>query len=666
MRYKHPPTYIGIVLTTLILLSCSPGENPSDVFPNAAPVIKPTNGPDSFLLFPNPQKQDDGSLQTNTLAYATAYYEAIDPNNEKDTLAKWKTANDFGSNTGTEVSVVFGDVKDLGYGRRMTARDNGNNTYAFMVENYAVAPAANYGYSSFNLDAAVARDPRWHVGTNAIEFSGAACTAAEVLAGCSSTARFAKFYTFHPTTGARLLEANLDGRGNKAMPGICISCHGGRAYPLTPATGSPTDKALFPVIGFTASKKRGDVEAHLQPFDVGSFGFSTVPGYTRANQEAKFKIINQMVLSTYPIPAGPAFPEDRFRRISNSIEWDATPAATLIKEAYGGNTMPNATFSDTFVPMGWSIPGQTALYNDVVVSACRTCHILRGTNTMTDLNFDSYAAFSGYADQIKEHVIDRGNMPLAKIVYERLWSGSGIETLASFLETNGQTARDTSGSVLKPGRPVAVPGPNRTVRQGSTILSATGSLYSNTYQWSIVSGPNGVIPPTNAALDSPNLAQPTFNATADGNYELQLITTNGATQSEPATLTLVVNNVLSPAPATIRFSHIKAVLQGAVQGAAGCTSCHTPTNGDPPIFYTNIDRNGDGVTDTIDDEWFYTELRGRINFTDIASSALLCKPSGHHHGGGFRAGFNSAAAPGQPERANYDLFLNWILNGAPY
>lgn len=655
MCFKYFLLHIGISLSALLLVSCSPGgENPTDVFPNATAVIKPTSGPDSFLLFPNPQKQADGSLQTNTLAYATAYYEAIDPNNTKDTLAKWKAANGFGS-AGTEVNVVFGDVKDLGYGRRMTARDNGNDTYAFMVENYAVAPAANYTYSSLNLDAAVAREPKWHVGTNAIEFSSATCTAAEFLAGCNSTVKFAKFYTFHPTTGARLLEANLDGRGNKAMPGICISCHGGRAYPLTPATESPTSKALFPVIGFTASQKRGDVEAHLQPFDVDNFGFSTVPGYTRAEQETKFKAINKMVLKTYPIAAAPVFPEDTSRRISNFIEWDAAPAATIIKNAYGGNSMPNTTFSDTFVPPGWA--GQETLYNDVVVSACRTCHILRGTGTMPELNFNSYASFAGYADQIKGHVIDRGNMPLAKIVYERLWGSSGIEILANFLETPEQTVRDTSGAVLKPGRPVAVPGPNRTVLRGATILSATGSLYSKTYQWSIVSGPNGT------TLDNPNLAQPTFNATADGNYVLQLITSNGTTQSEPATLTLVVNNALSPAPATIRFSNIKAVLEGA----AGCIGCHTPPSGGPPIFYTNIDRNGSGgIADTTDDLWFYTELRGRINFTDVASSALLRKPSGHHHGGGLQPGFDSTTAPGQPGRANYDLFLNWILNGAPY
>ncbi|MEQ1837156.1 MAG: hypothetical protein ABL858_02260 [Candidatus Nitrotoga sp.] len=654
MRYKHPPTYIGIVLTTLILLSCSPGENPSDVFPNAAPVIKPTSGPDSFLLFPNPQKQDDGTLQTNTTAYATAYYEAIDPTNAKDTLAKWKIANGFGSG-GTEVNVVFGDVKDLGYGRRMTARDMGGGSYAFMVENYAVAPAANYGYSSFNLDAAVARDPRWHVGTNAIEFSPATCITGDIT-GCDPSVKFAKFYTFHPTTGARLLEANLDGRGNKAMPGICISCHGGRAYPLTPLDGS--GKPLFPVIGFTASKKRGDVEAHLQPFDVGSFGFSTVPGYTRADQEFKLKTINQMVLCTYPKESTETAGVDTCRRNVVFGEWSGTPAATIIKNAYGGNALEGETFSDTFVPMGWSeTPEQTALYNDVVVPACRTCHILRGTRTMPDLNFNSYAAFSGYADQIKGHVIDRGNMPLAKIVYERLWSGSGIETLASFLETNGQTARDTSGAVLKPGRPVAVPGPDRITTSPAT-LSAAGSLYADSYSWSIFSGSNG-------SLINPTSATPTLNGQSGTTYVLQLVASKGTTQSVPVQVSVTIASAGSPllpiAPTDIRFANIKAVLQGP----QGCTSCHTPTNGGPPIFYTNIDRNGDGVTDTTDDEWFYTELRGRINFTDITSSALLRKPSGHHHGGGLRTGFDSTTAPGDAARENYDLFLNWLLNGAP-
>jgi hypothetical protein len=31
----------------------------------------------------------------------------------------------------------------------------------------------------------------------------------------------------------------------------------------------------------------------------------------------------------------------------------------------------------------------------------------------------------------------------------------------------------------------------------------------------------------------------------------------------------------------------------------------------------------------------------------------------------LRPGFDTTVLPGQAARANYDLFLNWILNGAP-
>ncbi len=48
-----------------------------------------------------------------------------------------------------------------------------------------------------------------------------------------------------------------------------------------------------------------------------------------------------------------------------------------------------------------------------------------------------------------------------------------------------------------------------------------------------------------------------------------------------------------------------------------------------------------------------------------AVGELLRKPSGHHHKGNLLVGFNAAAAPGDAARARYDLFQNWILNGAP-
>jgi mono/diheme cytochrome c family protein len=684
MRYGRFARYAGLLAISLSLAACNSGSNTGDVFPGAALAITPTSGPDSFLLFPNPQKQADGTLQTDTAAYATAYYAAIDPNNNEDTLDKWKAANGFGDlTTGTETTVVFGDVRDLGYGRRMTARNitSGPNagTIAVMVENYLVSPGTGYAYSSFNLDAAVVRDPRWHVGTNAIEFSGSTCINATPPmtdpATCDPTIKFAKFYTFNPTTGQRLFVADLDGRGDKAMPGICITCHGGRGDPLTPALGSPTNLPLFPWVGNSASQKRGDVQAHMQPLIVDSFGYSATPGYTRADQEAKLKTINQMVLSSYPMMpsdvCSPTCTEDANRRVIATVninEWGGS-AAKIIKAAYGGPNLPSPTFSDTYVPTGWQTPAisvdQTSLYKTVVAPYCRTCHIQRGTWYMDGLNFDNYCSeatlgtcdsdsvnpynsyFYGYASRIKAHVIDRGNMPLAKIVYERFWGSNDPDTLAAFLQgAQTQAVKDSSGAALKPGRPVADPGPDRTTDSPAT-LSAANSLYATTYTWSVVSG--------TGTLTNANSAQAMLTGPPGPNV-VQLVVGNGTAQSNPVKVNITIDTAgsvaLPKAAGLIRFADIKAILQGS----GGCTGCHY-SGGGPPIYYVDYDRNGDSAVDTTDDQWFYTELRGRINFTDVAASPLLRKPTGHHHGGGPMLNTTDPS---------YNMILLWILNGAPY
>lgn len=603
----------------------------------------------TFLLFPNPQVQADGSLQTDTVGYAQAYYAAIDPISAKDTLAKWKAANLFDSGTGTQVEVVFGDVRDLGYGRRMTMRQNLDGTVAAYVENYMVETVVDYAFNGLNVEAAVQRVPRWHVSTNAIEFSP----------GPGGGASFLKFFQFDAATGTRNLTVDLDGRGEKTMPGPCLTCHGGRGDPLTPpgAGGQP----LFPRVMNSVTEHRGDAQARMQPLAVDSFAFSTTPGFTRADQEVALKAINMMVLCTYPRTAV-AGPEDNCRppTTPGAYEWQGT-AAALIKAAYGGNGLPNLMYSDTFVPPDWT--GQAALYQGVVAPVCRTCHLLRGTGHQSDIDFNSFATSFGatsrigYADRMKIHVFDRGNMPLAKIVFDDFFSTGKADILATALEGQGQVVRDGAGAVLRPGRPVADPGPSRTLRQGATTLSAASSLFSTTYSWSIVSGPGG-----GATLTNPGSAQPTFTATADGTYVLQLVTGNGTVQSAPAQLTLVVNNALTPDPSAIRFANIRAVLQDAT---AACTACHVPGGG-PPIFYTDVDRDGVGGINATDELWFYTEVRGRINFSDIVASPLLRKPSGNHHNGDLRPGFDATQAPGHVDRASYDLFLNWILNGAPY
>jgi len=421
-------------------------------------------------------------------------------------------------------------------------------------------------------------------------------------------------------------------------------------------------------------------------------------GYTRANQEAAIKTMNKFVLCTYPLPTSASGvtntnAEDACRSIASLDEWQGG-AADIIKAAYGGDGLPNPAYADNYVPASWAAAGQTTLYQNVVQPICRMCHILRGIGQESDIDFATFAGFQSSADRIKAHVIDRGNMPLTHVLSARYWSTPSMyNTLNTFLQAPDPVSNpaltyrvtDNTGAPLMPGRPVADAGPDRTVPGGTTVLSASGSLYADAYAWSIVSNPGGA-----ATLSAATGVQTNFAASSSGTYGVKLVASKGGVQSDPAFLTIVVNSTWpatispasavtsNPAPAAIRFADIKAVLQRTQTGAQTCVTCHTPVPAGnllpSPIMYTNIDRNGDGMVDATDDKWFWTEVRGRINFSDISASPLLRKPSGYHHFGLIQAGFGDTAAkisadkllPGDPKRAYYDMFLNWILNGAPY
>ncbi len=651
-------TSLMVAILATILAGCGGGgggSSAADTIPGpgpAAPVA--STEPSAFLLFPNPQLQADGSKQTDTGAYANAYYAAIDPSNAKDTLTKWKAVNGFDSGAGTQVTVVFGDRRDLGYGRRMTVRQNPDGTSAYLVENYLIQAGADYAYSPLNLEAAVVRDQRWLLGYNTIEFSP----------GPNGGVSFAKFFNFNATTGLRDATVDLDGRGQKAMPGPCITCHGGRGDALTPpdATGKPR----FNLVSNGPSNTRGDVRAQLHPFEADAFGYSTTAGYSRPEQEAALKTINKIILCSYPLPTPSTAPEDACRRPALQGEWQGT-ASAVIKAAYGGDGLPNPVFADNYVPPSWAVAGQTTLYKTVFAPACRTCHLLRGTGLQSDIDLSTFDKFEAYADRTKAHIIDRGNMPLAKIVYDTFYGSSSPETLATFLQDRGYVAKDANGRALRPGRPVADAGPDRVVRQGATTLSATKSLYANGYQWSLLSGPSGGATLSNAATSAA-----TFTASIDGAYVVQLVATNtglsGTTSSVPVQLRVVVDSALALAPAAIRFADIKTVLQSASGGCtnAGCHAIASAGGAAAPVVFGNIDRNGDGtIGDGTDDAWLYAEVRSRINFTDVVASPLLRKPSGNHHNGALRPGFSTSVAPGQASRASYDLIVNWIANGAP-
>ena len=133
----------------------------------------------------------------------------------------------------------------------------------------------------------------------------------------------------------------------------------------------------------------------------------------------------------------------------------------------------------------------------------------------------------------------------------------------------------------------------------------------------------------------------------------------GLSDSKAVTIT-VDNNFRDPA--TLKFAHVKNVLQNG----STCTTCHLQRPSPqpaatPPIWFTDFDRNfSGGAADATDDAWFYSELMGRVNFTEIGDSPLLRKPTGNHHNGSTLFDLTLPAG-----LSNYSIIYNWILNGAP-
>lgn len=613
----------GISLTLLILMvpACS---QPNSGDPQADAIGSADTN--RFWVFPNPGRDPaTGLFTTNEASYAQAYYDAIDPTGARATLNGFKAANGFGTSVAgvSEVNVIFRDAKDLGYGRKMTVRFTnssyagwpGTHWVAAFVENFQVVPFTGVDYSSLNLEAAIINNTNYHVGTNAIEYSTA-----------PDTRKFAKFYTYSPSNGARINTVNLDGRGQKAMPSVCVNCHGGRADPLltfdAPVTGGGTTR--FPNGGY--------VKARMQPIDVGTVEFWSAAPYRRIDQEEALRQINYAMFCAHSLPststpyAGPLpLPTiDDCRPAQPQGHDYQGAAADLMKDWYagsGGIDTPSATFSDSYVPAGWA--GQENLYNNVVKPYCRVCHQLRGTENsgQPDIDFTTFARFSSYADRIKYHVFERGNMPLGLLIYKNFWSTTAPEQLADFL-----TTVDPSYNPARVGGGLT-----------GTPVKPSGTL-------------------TDPALL-------TFAATNTPTY---------AAFAKPTT-----------------FATIKSIIQNTnTVGCTGCHFDGAGGVGDvgaPPIAYTSYDRNGSGgASDAADDYEFYRALRGRTNLTDFLASPLLRKPTGNHHGGGAvldptNTTACNAPAGGWPEclsagitnygeysTAVYNTFLDWIEHGAPY
>jgi hypothetical protein len=315
-----------------------------------------------------PQVKFQGNIVTNPPA---DYYAQIDPTNQRTTLAAFKARNGFSAtNTalpGYEpvVAATYFNRADLELGRRMfCVRKVAGGAVACFVTNYgdpAQPPPGPQDAEAPSLAAAVSQNAAGLVATVAMEYRP------------NDAANRVTFLAYN-SVGVRAELVELDTEGAKAIPGACLSCHGGR---------------------FNAAADRV-TGAHFLPFDVDNFGYSSTAGYSLASQQNAFRALNNLVLATGP----------------------TTPITDLVNGWYGSNLGTTGPIQNTdFVPVGWA--GQELMYREVVKPYCRSCHVALDVN-----NFTTYDSLKFSAAKQRACDNDFKDMPHAQVTRRNFWEST--------------------------------------------------------------------------------------------------------------------------------------------------------------------------------------------------------------------------------------------------
>ena len=174
--------------------------------------------------------------------------------------------------------------------------------------------------------------------------------------------------------------ARLDSEGDKQVPGICLSCHGGT---YNPATHTVSGAAFL-------------------PFNLKSFRYDTAPGLDRAAQEESLRKLNAMVRSIRP-----------------QAQFD--PIVEFIDGMYPlGVQTPLATAKDDFVPAGWV--AEPNLYLGIIRPYCAGCHIALGAKN--DLDFTRLSQVQAKAGLVQNLVCGTGlkSMPHSEVSFDHFWT----------------------------------------------------------------------------------------------------------------------------------------------------------------------------------------------------------------------------------------------------
>ena len=285
------------------------------------------------------------------------YYSSVDPTNLRTTFADFKSQNGFSANPNTpaagEIVAQYANSGDLGFGRDMHCLKKINGDVACYVTNYG------FGYSNIapgggtdDHDDANAAGQRVTVG-NSAEVATVAMEYSPIENDPAGD-RVVKFFVYKknfPNSGdyGRSISANLDGRGERPVPQLCMICHGGLI---------PSHSGGVPAFGNAAQVK---LNSRFIPFDHRFFTFPNNPAaLSKANQETSIKNLNEQIVNAAP----PAVASDPIREVVSGMYNNGTSATQILN----------------FPVPGWvngasaNAPNQADFYQGVMAPACRTCH----------------------------------------------------------------------------------------------------------------------------------------------------------------------------------------------------------------------------------------------------------------------------------------------------
>ena len=356
-------------------------------------LVSPAPGPANFL--PGPRYIDQkgaGSPEETALYYATI-----------DAPATAALFNErYGFDGSSETIAGYYNVGDLQVGREIRCKS--------FLENNQQGVACitnNYGEFGGEIEPALAAAINGAAGQICTGEDCPFAAVAMVYTPPITAPNSVRFMVYAGLGFGLVTSAQLDSHGdNVSIPQNCMNCHGGSSS-YDPVTHSGSG-------------------ARFLPFVPEAFIFSDAPGFSLAEQQEKFRRLNQLVASTTPEAA--------------TQEW-----LDGVYRTAGGINTPGSQIDPGFIPEGWrDSAASEQVYRHVIAPYCYGCHASQigpagngafdfsSATTFRSLGPTIWSAVCGSPEDPASH-----RMPNAEASQKRFWDSPARAYLADYLNQSG-------------------------------------------------------------------------------------------------------------------------------------------------------------------------------------------------------------------------------------